>query len=189
MDFDDEGMGAKDTIFGVRAREELGDVEMDKDDIIDDSEEPQLPYKLTISEYEEIAQRLESSLKQLSLLKDALHTPENFENLRTRVSRECEQVTLRIKFGKKKDELESINQNVVKKIYNVSLEDVGIRGFILLKHPKKILMDFVAGDAYVADKIKLTLNTKAEVVLLSTSLTVLRSESEDNFTVESLELS
>lgn len=160
-----------------------------QDEMIDDSEEPQLPYKLSISEYEEIAQRLELSLKQLELLKDALHSPENFENLRTRVSRECEQMTLRIKFGKKKGELESINQNVVKNIYNVTLKDVDIRGFLLLKHQKKNLMDFTTSDCYVADKIKLTLNTKREVVLLSTSLTVLRAESEDNFTVESLELS
>lgn len=98
-------------------------------------------------------------------------------------------MTLRIKFGKKKGELESINQNVVKNIYNVTLKDIGIRGFFLLKHQKKNVMEFMASDCYVADKIKLTLNTKGEVVLLSTSLTVLRSESEDNFTVESLELS
>jgi len=183
MEFDEEGMGAKDSIFGLRGREDLGDVDMDKDEMIDDSEEPQLPYKLSISEYEEIAQRLESSLKQLELIKDALSSPENFENMRTRVSRECEQLTLRIKLGKKKGELESINQNVV------TLKDVGIRGFMLLKHQKKNSMEFMASDCYVADKIKLTLNTKGEVVLLSTSLTVLRSESEDNFTVESLELS
>jgi len=105
MEFDEEGMGAKDSIFGLRGREDLGDVDMDKDEMIDDSEEPQLPYKLSISEYEEIAQRLESSLKQLELIKDALSSPENFENLRTRVSRECEQMTLRIKLGKKKSEL------------------------------------------------------------------------------------
>ena len=92
-------------------------------------------------------------------------------------------MTLRIKFGKKKGELESINQNVVKNIYNVTLKDVGIRGFFLLKHQKKNVMEFMASDCFVADKIK------GEVVLLSTSLTVLRSESEDNFTVESLELS
>ena len=38
-------------------------------EMIDESEEPQPPFKLTISEYEEIAQRLESSVKQLLLLK------------------------------------------------------------------------------------------------------------------------
>ncbi len=78
---------------------------------------------------------------------------------------------------------------MVKNIYNVTLKDVDIRGFLLLKHQKKNLMEFLSSDCYVADKIKLTLNTKGEVVLLSTSLTVLRAESEDNFTVESLELS
>ncbi len=39
------------------------------------------------------------------------------------------------------------------------------------------------------DKVKLVINPKVEIVLVSTSLTVLRSESEDSFTVESLELS
>ena len=37
--------------------------------MIDDSEEPQPPFKLTITEYDEIAQRLESSLKSLDLVK------------------------------------------------------------------------------------------------------------------------
>lgn len=69
--------------------------------MIDDSEEPAVPFKLTISEYDEIAQRLESSLKQLDLLKSALHSPENLEALRQRVERECEKMTMRIKFGQK----------------------------------------------------------------------------------------
>ena len=46
------------------AAEVVGDQPM-----IDDSEEPQPPFKLTITEYDEIAQRLESSLKSLDLVK------------------------------------------------------------------------------------------------------------------------
>ena len=45
--------------------------------MIDDSEEPQPPFKLTISEYDEIAQRLEASLKQLDMLKMQLQQPDN----------------------------------------------------------------------------------------------------------------
>lgn len=39
------------------------------------------------------------------------------------------------------------------------------------------------------DKVKVVINPRGEVVLVSTTLTVLRSESDDSFTVESLELS
>lgn len=76
MDIDEEYIkyaGAN----SVFARQDLGQTavfnttEADEN-MIEDSEEPQPPYKLTISEYDEIAQRLESSLKQLDLLKCAL---------------------------------------------------------------------------------------------------------------------
>ncbi len=67
--------------------------------MIDDSEEPQPPFKLTISEYDEIAQRLEASLKQLDMLKMQLQQPDNLEALRQKVERECEKMTIRIKFG------------------------------------------------------------------------------------------
>ena len=43
------------------------------------------PLMLTISEYEEIALRLDESLKHLSLIVDALSTPENLEALRPKV--------------------------------------------------------------------------------------------------------
>lgn len=39
---------------------------------IDDSEEPQPPFKLAISEYEEIAQRLEQSIKSFEQIKGQL---------------------------------------------------------------------------------------------------------------------
>ena len=50
-------------------------------------------------------------------------------------------------------------------------------------------MDFKSGDAYLADKIKLMINKLGEVVLISTSMTVLRVESEETHTIESMELS
>ena len=40
-------------------------------------ENAQPPFKLTISEYEEVASRHELSLKQLDLVRSALDTPEN----------------------------------------------------------------------------------------------------------------
>ena len=50
-------------------------------------------------------------------------------------------------------------------------------------------MNFQPGDAYLADKIKLMINRLNEVVLISTSLTVLRVETDESHTIESMELS
>ena len=55
---------------------------------------------MTISEYEEIAQRLEQSMKQLDLVNDALNSKENLKNLRDRVYRECDDMTLRVQIIK-----------------------------------------------------------------------------------------
>ena len=56
-------------------------------------------------------------------------------------------------------------------------------------HTKKNRTQFVPGDSFLIDKVKLVINPRGQVILESTTLTVLRSESEDSFTVESLELS
>lgn len=46
------------------------------------------------------------------------------------------------------------------------------------------------GDEYLADRIKLLVNVQGEVVLVSTSLTVLRVESEESSSdIESMHLS
>jgi len=58
-----------------------------------------------------------------------------------------------------------------------------------LKHNKKKNLSFIDGDTYIADKIKIIVNKKGEIVIISTSLTVFRAEKDDTFTVESLELS
>ncbi len=62
----------------------------------------------------------------------------------------------------------------MKSIYNVTFRDIDTTGFILLKH--RYPFSFKVGDCYIADKIKLVLNAKAELVLKATSLTVLRED-------------
>ena len=47
-------------------------------------------FKLTISEYEEIAQRYEESNQLLDVIRDALESKENLKNMRERVERDCE---------------------------------------------------------------------------------------------------
>ena len=39
----------------------------------------------------------------------------------------------------------------------------------MLKHPKSRQLKFQVGDAYLADKIKLSINKNGEVILISTS--------------------
>ena len=67
------GQFGRSTFFGDKGHQSVED---------SDEENGQLPDKLTISEYEEIAQRHEDSFKQLSLIQDAIDTPENLKALR-----------------------------------------------------------------------------------------------------------
>lgn len=97
---------------------------------------------------------------------------------------------MRIKFGNKQSERQSTqNTSVITDVYKITIVDIDKQAFVTLKSHKNKRSTFAAGDTYVIDKVKLVINPKDEVVLVSTSLTVLRSESEDSFTVESLEMS
>jgi len=69
------------------------------------------------------------------------------------------------------------------------LQDVDIHGFLMLKCHTKNRQEYQQGDIYLIDKVRLNLNVKSEVTLLSTSLTVLRKDNEGSYDVESLELS
>ena len=61
---------------------------------------------------------------------------------------------------------------------------------LLLKHMAKKAISLKCGETFLADKIKLVLNGKKEIVLISTSLTVLRQETEEpHESAESIELS
>jgi len=72
-------------------------------------------------------------------------------------------------------------------IYRVLLADIDLKGYVMLRAPLKTIKVYQSGDCYIADKIKLTLSPKGEVVLNSTTLTVLEVESECD--MDSLELS
>jgi len=145
-----------------------------------DDENNQPPFKLTISEYEEVAARLEASQKQLDLVQTALDTPENTRALSEQIERDCEQMTLRVLFGiHEKSRASASKPGIVTDIYRCTVKDIGKRAFIVLKHPKSRPMKFAVGDEYLADKVKLQINRLGEVVLISTSLTVLRVETDE----------
>ena len=73
-------------------------MQLNDSDSQDENKEP--PFKLTVLEYEEVAARHEHSLKQLELVQSALDTWENSKSLAQRIERECEQMTLRLQFGR-----------------------------------------------------------------------------------------
>lgn len=50
-------------------------------------------------------------------------------------------------------------------------------------------MIITEGENFIADKVKVVINKKGEVVVISTSVTVFRAEQDDTFTVGSFELS
>ena len=64
-------------------------------------------------------------------------------------------------------------------VYKISIVNLGRNGFLLLKRQKHRQMDFAANDQLLADKVKLVINQKGEVILISTSLTVLRVEIDE----------
>lgn len=50
--------------------------------------------------------------------------------------------------------------------------DIDRKGYLILKHKKNRKLDFGENNNFIADKIKLVLNKKNELVLISTTLTV-----------------
>ena len=109
-------------------------------------------------------------------------------------------MTIRVRIVKKHAQHSSVTHpNIVTDIYRAELLDIHAKCFLLLKHAKSRKLDFgeseagSKGKSFLVDKIGLTINGKGEVLLISSTLTVFRVESEeensDSFSVESFELS
>ncbi len=99
-------------------------------------------------------------------------------------------MTLRLQFGThERTRSQASKPNTITDIYKCQIVDIQKKGFILLKHPKNRPIKFSQGDSYLADKIKLQINRLGEIVLISTSLTVLRVETDEPHTIDSMELS
>ena len=137
------------------------------------------------------------------MVRDALSVPENLEPLKEKILQNCDKMTVRIKIAKKHGTHEhKTTPSIVTDIYRAELLDISQKCFLLLKHARSRKLDFgieeakgkeSVGKAFLADKIGLTINTKGEVLLVSSTLTVFRVESDeadsDNFSVQSFELS
>lgn len=109
-------------------------------------------------------------------------------------------MTVRVKISKKQRVHEhKTTPSIVTDVYKAELLDISQKCFLLLKHARSRKVDFGVeeaqaqkenannGKAFLADKIGLTVNAKGEVLLVSSTLTVFRVESDeadsDNFSV------
>lgn len=131
---------------------------------------------MTISEYEDIASRLDDSLKQLEFVRDAISTKENLRELRQKVDQTCEKLSVRANvIGFQEQRTSTIQPQIVTDIYKLDLTDVTPyrKAYLLLKYNKKKNLSVEEGAQYLIDKIKLVINKKGEIVLISTSLTVM----------------
>jgi len=131
-------------------------------------------------------------LKLLGTICDALESKENLKKMREKDERECESMTMRVLVQSNFQSRQSVtNPAVLTQIYKIMLPDINKKGFLLLKHPKsktKNVLDSVrVHEQYLLDRAKVELNVKGELIVSSTTLTVLREESEES--VASLELS
>lgn len=122
---------------------------------------------MTISEFEEIAQRTESSMKHLAQVQSWLennkkqsHMPGKLKELRDRVERECEKMTVRVNISKVEAEKQSATlPDIITQIFKVSLTDIGDhKAYMLLKHPAKRKIVCKKGQNFLVDKVKLIVN-------------------------------
>eukprot|EP00347_Sterkiella_histriomuscorum_P016494 403352965 len=146
---------------------------------------------LTISEYDQIQNRLEDSYKILDLVKDALSNPDNMEQLRQKLEdKQNEHATLRVKVIRKQKQAQSItNPNLSLHIFKVEFIDIEQKGYAMIKHAKSKTFQLIENQNYLMDQMKLAVNKRAQIVVSTTSISVIREEKEETFTVESLELS
>jgi hypothetical protein len=75
--------------------------------------------------------------------------------------------------------------------YKVDLPDINVKGYLMLKYPKTSNLKVSENASYLVDKIKLVINGKGKVILLSGSKTVMiqysmfKAQDEDSFDVNS----
>lgn len=121
---------------------------------------------------------------------------EDFELLRMKVDQTCEKLSVRANLIKlDKQENSEIQPSVLTDIFKIQLTDLqpAKKAYLLLRYPKKTPMKLQEGASYLIDKIKLVLNKKGELILISTSLTVMieyalfKADDEDSMSVGSFE--
>jgi hypothetical protein len=92
--------------------------------------------------------------------------------MRSLIEDKCDRMTIRVKVLKLQGTQESItNRTAVTTIFKVEVADLSKKAFLLLKHVKDKKYNLFDNELYIADKLKLLINKKGEIVLVSTSST------------------
>ena len=82
-----------------------------------------------------------------------------------------------MKINRKQKESEHKNansQNICINIYKCELVDIEKRGYLMLKHNKNKNFKLLDNYNYLLDKVRLMINKKGDIILSSTSSTVIR---------------
>lgn len=69
--------------------------------------------------------------------------------------------------------------DAVTDVYRISLRDIDLKGFLLLRHLKSQPLNFDGKEDFLVDNAKVVLNKKNEIIVISTRITVLRVEQSD----------
>ena len=110
----------------------------------------------------------------MALLRDAVSSKENLIALRQKVDDACEKLTLKVNvLGFTEQKSSPMQPSVVTDIYKIEIPDVNKKGYLLLKYNKSKNLKIETESSYLIDKIKLTINAKGKIVLVSNSLTVM----------------
>ena len=110
----------------------------------------------------------------MALLRDAVSSKENLLALREKVDQACEKLTLKVNImGFTEQKSSPMQPSVVTDIYKIEIPDIAKKGYLLLKYNKSKNLKIDSDCTYLIDKIKLTINAKGKIVLVSSSLTVM----------------
>lgn len=118
----------------------------------------------------------------LDLIQSAYFDYENLESIRPTIEARCDLLTLRGKVIKKHKQVQSLtNPAISLHIFKLELNDLvegsskNKRAFFMVKHSKSTKeLRLIIGENYLLDRVKLAINKRGEIVLSSTSNTVIR---------------
>lgn len=131
-----------------------------------------------------IAQRYETSLPLIGQISDVLDDRNNMIAIREKFNRDCDQVTVRVEILTHFKTTPASTPGVDVVLFKVSIADLNRQAFLMVKtyrsKVKQFLADLVPETVFVADRIKLMVNIKGELVLTTTSSTVFREENDES---------
>ena len=100
-------------------------------------------FKLTLSEFENIAQRYETSIISIAQINDVLDSKENMKAIREKVNRDCDQVTIKVEILSHYKTTQAAIPGVDVVIFKTRIVDLDKRGFLMIKTQRSKVKQFI----------------------------------------------